>query len=272
MIAPRFYILSILFLSLFLSACGRDPGVTVSLTGSSTIAPLASDIGRAYEEMHPGVRVDVQTGGSSRGIADVRRGLADIGMTSRSLTPDESDLDPIVLARDGLCVIVHRDNDIAELTSEQIVAIFTGKVETWSELGGSDTPITVVSKASGRATLEVFLEFFDLDECDIEADVIIGDNQQGILSVAGDPHAVAYVSIGAARFEAERGTAIRLLPLHGVAPEPENVDKGIYPLSRKLLWVTYGERSQAVNDLIAFARSASAHPIIERHGFIPVTE
>ena len=68
------------------------------LTGSSTIAPLMSEIGKRFEMIHPDVRIDVQMGGSSRGVADARQGLADIGMVSRSLNDDESDLHGSLIA------------------------------------------------------------------------------------------------------------------------------------------------------------------------------
>src|SRR4051812_26938825 len=61
----------------------------IVLTGASTIAPLAIEIGKRFEALHHGVRVDVQTGGSSRGVNDVRQGLNDIGMVSRPLKDDE---------------------------------------------------------------------------------------------------------------------------------------------------------------------------------------
>ena len=85
------------------------------LTGSSTVAPLAGELGKRFESLHPGVRVDVQMGGSSRGIADARQGLADIGMCSRALKETESDLLAFTIARDGICIIVHKKNPVTSL-------------------------------------------------------------------------------------------------------------------------------------------------------------
>src|SRR5262249_48034346 len=93
----------------------------IVLTGSSTVAPLAAEIGKRFEALHPGVRVDVQTGGSSRGIADARQGLADIGMVSRALKPEENDLHAFAIARDGVCIIVHRENPVRTLTDQQVI-------------------------------------------------------------------------------------------------------------------------------------------------------
>lgn len=74
----------------------------VVITGSSTVAPLVAEIAKRFEQHHPGVRVDVQSGGSSRGISDARSGLADIGMVSRALKPDEADLNAATIAMDGV--------------------------------------------------------------------------------------------------------------------------------------------------------------------------
>ncbi len=86
------------------------------LSGSSTVAPLAAEIGKRFESLHPGVRVDVQTGGSSRGINDARAGLADIGMASRALKASEGDLSSFTIALDGISVIVNRSNPAASLS------------------------------------------------------------------------------------------------------------------------------------------------------------
>ncbi|MBG0808035.1 phosphate ABC transporter substrate-binding protein [Methylosinus sp. H3A] len=170
----------------------------ITLSGSSTVAPLAAEIGRRFEENNPGVRVDVQSGGSSRGVADARSGLADIGMASRATNPDESDLQFFTIARDGIGVIVHKSNSVRSLTDEQIAGIYVGKIADWSAVGGKPGRITVVNKAEGRSTLELFLQYFKLKNSDIKAQVVIGDNQQGIKTVAGNPKAIGYVSIGSA--------------------------------------------------------------------------
>src|SRR5688500_19203568 len=105
----------LIFVAALLSVAGwSQPGNAASqklvVTGASTIAPLASEIARRFESLHPGIRVDVQTGGSSRGINDARRGIADIGMVSRALKPEEKDLQAQAIAWDGGGIILHADN------------------------------------------------------------------------------------------------------------------------------------------------------------------
>jgi len=259
-----------------LSAC--NPGANrkpqesqLVLTGSSTCAPLVNEIGKRFEKQNPGVRIDVQTGGTSRGISDARSGLADIGMASRNLYDSESALHAFPFARDGICIIVHKTNPIAELSDEDVIAIYTGKKTNWNEVGGGrDAPITVVHKSEGRSTLELFLKYFKLDNTNVKPSVVIGDNQQGIKTVAGNPDAIGYVSIGSASYEAEHGVAIKLLPMKGIVPGLGTVRDGSFPLSRTLNLVTREEPSGLALTFIEFARSAGVHDIIKEQYFVPL--
>lgn len=262
------------------SPAGDGIAETVRLvaTGSSTLAPLVSDVVRRYESEHPGVRIDVQTGGSSRGLADVRRGLADLGMVSRSPREGEDDVVWHPVALDGLAIIVHTDNPLEAVTEEQVVAIYRGEIESWKELGDEsfqrDAPITVVHKAEGRSTLEVFLAYFGLENPEVQADVVIGENQQAIKTVVGNPGAIAYVSIGTAEVEAANGAPLRLLRL-GTAPseaEPSTdaLRAGAYPVARTLHVVTSGEPKDAAADFLRYLRSSAVHDLVESHFFVPM--
>lgn len=256
--------------ALVLAGCSRDAGDHLVITGSSTIAPLVTVIAQAFESAHPGVKIDVQAGGSSRGVADVRQGLAGLGMVSRALKAEERDLAATTIAHDGIAMIVHRDNPVAALTGGQIVAIYTGKVRNWKEVGGPDALITVVNKAEGRSTLELFLGHFKLETPAIRADVVIGDNQQGIKTVAGNPQAIGYVSIGTAEFEARHGTPIRLLPLDGVEASTAHVAQGDFPLSRPLNLVYRGELNGVAREFVAFATSLEVHNLVTGQNFVPL--
>ena len=238
------------------------------VTGSSTVAPVLSEIAKRYESLHPDVRIDVQTGGSSRGLKDARTGLADIGMISRALKEEEKDLTPYLIGIDGVAMIVHADNPIKELSREQIIDIYVGKINNWSELGGADEPIVVINKAEGRATLELFLEYFGLKSPDIQADIIAGDNEQDIKAVAGNPFSIAYVSIGNAEYDIKVGVPIRLLPLEGVAATSENVAAERFPMRRPLNLVVPKQPEGLVLDFINYARSAEVRDIIESFYYV----
>jgi phosphate transport system substrate-binding protein len=242
----------------------------VVLTGSSSVAPLMGEMAKRYEAQHPGSRVDVQSGGSSRGIADARQGAADIGMVSRGLKSEESDLQSFTIAKDGISVILHKNNPVANLSDDQIVQIYTKKINNWRLVGGGDAPITVVNKAEGRSTLELFAKYFKLEPKDIQADSVIGENAQAMKIVALNPDAIAYVSIGAAEFEISKGSPLKLLPIKGVEANTANVLNGKFPLSRPLNLVTKTAPAGQVKDLIEFARSKTNQDLVKSQYLVPL--
>ncbi|WP_164101021.1 phosphate ABC transporter substrate-binding protein [Candidatus Laterigemmans baculatus] len=241
----------------------------LTLTGSSTVAPLVTEIAKRFEQRHPGVRIDVQTGGSGKGIADTRTGVAEIGMASRSLKPDEADLTAHPIAADGVGVIVHQANPIKQLSESQLITIYTDQIRNWSELGGEDQEITVVHKAEGRATLEIFLNHLGIENPVVKADVIVGDNEHGVKTVAGSEGSIGYVSIGTAEANIEAGVPIRLLPLGGVEASTARVASGEFPMSRPLNLVTTGSPPRLAIEFIRFCQSPDVEDLVKANYFVP---
>lgn len=242
------------------------------LTGSSTVAPLASEIGKSFETAHPGVRVDVQSGGSSRGVTDARKGLANIGMVSRALKDDEKDLKAFSIARDGVGITLHKDNPVNTLSDRQVVDIYTGKINNWKQVGGLDAPITVINKAEGRSTLELFTHYFKLKNSDIKASVVIGDNEQEVKTLSGNPNAIGYVSIGTAEQAVANKVPIKLLPVGGIAANSENVKNGTFPLSRPLNLVMKTQPQGLEKEFIDFAQSQQVQSIVKEQNFVSLSK
>ncbi len=239
------------------------------VTGSSTVAPILQAVADRLAEAQPALLLDVQTGGSSRGIRDVRDGLSDGGMASRDLDPEEAvGIQVRPVAYDGIALIAHRDNPVRGLTTEQVRQLFTGAAQSWAVVGGADSPVHVVSKAEGRATLAVFLDYFDLDSRAVDADAVVGDNAQGVRLVAGNPDALGYVSVGEALTAVTMGEPIRLLELDGVAPTLESVASGSYSV-RRTLYVLFPPESPIADRICGFLAGAEGARLIESLSFVP---
>jgi len=249
---------------------GIAAGNRLTLTGSSTVAPLAAEIGKRFEELHHGIRIDVQTGGSSRGVRDARTGLADIGMVSRSLYDNEGDLKAYTIALDGVAMVLHKSNPVQALTTQQIVDIYTGKIRDWSAVGPGKGTIVVEHKAEGRSTLELFLDHFKIRAQDVRADAVVGDNQEAIKVIAGNPMAIGYVSIGAALFEAENGTPVKPLPLDGIEPTLDAVVSRRFPIARELNLVMKGEPQGLAKEFLAFAQSEAVDDLVKDLSYVPI--
>ncbi len=276
--------LSITALIIGLSGCSQETPTSntnqanelhgkLIITGSSTVAPLISEIAKQFEAQYPLSRIDVQTGGSSRGIADVRSNLASIGMISRSLKSNEHDLSAYAIARDGIGIITHKDNPLEAITSSQIKRIYLGQITNWQTLNGQYAPITVINKAEGRSTLELFLAHFALKNSEIKASIIIGDNEQGVKTVIGNKNAIAYVSIGTAEYNIQHGSPIKLLHLDSIEASSHNVSQGRYPLSRllNLVVVNHADTPPLAQAFLAFSQSPTRNPLIKELNFVPLS-
>jgi phosphate transport system substrate-binding protein len=100
--------------------------------------------------------------------------------------------------------------------------------------------------------------------------VVIGDNEQGVKTVAGNRNAIGYVSIGTAEYDSDHRVPIKLLPIGGVAASTENVRKGVFPLSRPLHLVTRITPSGLAKAFIEYAQSKAVHDLISQQYFVPL--
>ncbi len=242
----------------------------IRLSGSSTIAPVMLEIGKLFEASHPEIRIFVETGGSGKGLVDLRKGLVDIAMVSREMTEEEADLQSHPIAYDGIAALVPADNPLSDLSDEALRAIFTGRMRNWSELGGPDQPIVVVAKGEGRATSEVFNAYLGLTPDQIKGDLVAAENAQMIKTVSVTLGSIGYVSIGAALLDIGYGVPVKLIPLGEVPPTADHVADGSYGAVRPLNLVTQGSPPADIAELIAFSQSAEVAEIIRALTYVPV--
>ncbi len=246
----------------------KPPDGLLRVTGSSTMCPMIAAIGERFHAVQSGVRIEVQCGGSDRGIRDLREGNAEIGMIARALKGDEKDLFGFPMARDGVSLIVHKTNPLTSLSDQQIAAIFSGGIRAWQPLNGKSAPITVILREKEKPVTELFEKHFNL-KGRIQGKVVPGDNPVTIGAVAADPDAIGYVSSGEAERQAGSGAAIRIIPVGGVMPTGRNVITGNYPLTRSLSLITRDLPSGAAKDFINYCLSSKVVDIIERFDFVP---
>jgi phosphate transport system substrate-binding protein len=239
------------------------------ITGSSTMAPLVSAIARRFQALHPRVSIEVQTGGSGRGLADARQGKADIGMASRALGEAEKDLQGLPIARDGVAVIVHRDNPVRALSDAQVVDIYTGKITNWKQVGGRDMSVLTVIAEAGRSAPELFNHYFHLSVDVIKAQRAVGDNALRLKLLVEHPDAILYMSVGEAERTEQSGAPIRLLPAGGVAATSRNIRNGNFPISRPLTLVTRNRPTGLAKAFIEYCVSSQVTDIVIAHDFVP---
>jgi phosphate transport system substrate-binding protein len=241
----------------------------ILITGSSTMTPLVSAIAQRYHARHPQVTIEVQSGGSGRGLADARAGKADIGMVSHALGEADKDLYGLPIGRDGVAVVLHKDNPVRTLSESQLVGIYTGKLTNWKQVGGRDRPILVAKAEVGRSSSKLFVHYLGLRYEQLHAQRVVGDNDARIKLMLGQPDAIIYMSIGESEHSALAGVPIKPLPIAGVEASSKNIRNGQFPISRALTLVTHGIPVGLAKSFIEYATSSEVTDLIVAHDFVP---
>lgn len=240
------------------------------LTGSSTLAPLIGELAKTFESKEPQSLIEVQSGGSAKGISDCREKLNDLGMISRALHSDETDVKATQVAIDGIALVGHPSLKIKGLERNQIVSIFRGEIKNWKALGGPDQKIIVVNKAEGRAALELFLHYFELKADEVKADLVIGEEEQGIKTVRTTPGAIGYVSVVSALASAKTKPSLTVFSVDGKAPSVKALRTGAYPLNRPLSVISCGTEKALASEFVKYLTSTEGQKVIEKLGYIPL--
>lgn len=242
----------------------------VRVTGASTVYPIVMLAGEELGKKGHLI-VNAQAGGSTRGFEDTVAGRNDLGAMARDLTPEEeSQVQKFPIAYDGVGVVVNAANTVEGLTTEDLRRIYTRQVTHWTEFGGDDAAITVVTKAEGHATLETFLDHTGLDRAELQVDAVGGDNAQVIRLVAGTKSAIGYVSLGEIIHSIEAGMPLRLVPLDGVMPTLESVANKTYPMYRTLYLISRAEPSGSARELLNFLQTPKGRNIIGQGKYVPL--
>jgi len=267
-------VLIALLLVVPLAGCASGPKHTeqITVSGSTTLLPIAEQSGEAFHKHHPEISVLVSGLGSSAGIEAVSAGTANIGTSSRDLKPEEGPLGLIdtPVAYDGIAVIVSPGNRVDNLTMEQLRDIFSGKITNWKDVGGEDRPIDLVNRDEASGTREAFKKIVMGDASfDTRAAVLPGTGQVRDV-VARAQGAVGYISLG---FVEPRFSDVRVkaLTVDGVTASDVTVANSTYPIGRTLHFFTKGEPTGATKQYIDFVLSDEVQKgVVVDAGFIPI--
>ncbi len=267
-------------LALFLCREGHARNM-VQIKGSDTLINLVQRLSEVYMDENPGKYISVTGGGSGTGIAALLNGKCDIANASRLMKPKEvtmaidAGITPkrVVVAIDGLSVIVNKDNPVTQLTVPQIGAIFRGEITNWKEVGGDNKPITLYGRQSNSGTFDFMVEMVLKGDHSPRMRRMNG-NAQIVEAVKSDETGIGYVGVGYAK--TAEGVTILKAALNAGAPygsplNIEDVKTGRYPITRPLNQYINGSPKGEVLDFIKFELSPEGQKIVEEEGFFPVS-
>jgi phosphate transport system substrate-binding protein len=269
------------------AACGSDKGtdggdagagandkpeaVTVVIAGSTSVQPLSEMLAETYMDAHSEVSIEIQGGGSGQGIKAIEEKIADFGALSRDLKSEEKAVaaEEFVIAKDGIAVVVNSETGISDITIEQLKKIYTGEITKWSELGGSDATINVVTREAGSGTRSAFGELTGVAEKDVDNTVssaIVQTSTGAVLqTVSNTPDSIGFVSLGSVN------DSVKTLKVEGVEASTETVINGTYKISRPFIYICGSSLSAGARAFVDFILSSEGQAIVEEAGFISVS-
>lgn len=260
----------------------------IVIKGSDTEVQLVSNLAEAFSKENPGLAISVTGGGSSVGIAAVLNGEVPLANSSRPLKSEEikqftdRDIDyrTLVVARDGLSIIVNKDNPISQLSLEQIGQIYRGEIKNWSEISTYSGEISLYGRQSTSGTYGFFRDVA------VKADYVstmknMEGNQAILDGVINDKLAIGYVGVGYVAGEGgQPRNDVKVILLGGennneaISPlDEEAVRSGKYPLFRPIYqFVSYEpEDNSALRNFLKFEVSQAGQALVKSAGFYAIT-
>jgi phosphate transport system substrate-binding protein len=240
---------------------------TVTMSGSTSIAPLATKLAKAFVKKKKGTKFVILQGGSDIGITDVSRGRVTIGMSSRN--PKAADPGGIVFnkfARDGVCVVTNNSNRIPSLSLNLVQGIFSGQIRNWGQVpgAGASGSIHLIVRTAASGTQDAFQNIFMGETLGVPASAQTKASN-GLLTqaVGADPQAIGYASFA---FTGGLWAA----PYSGVPCTLRNAKSGQYGGVRNFFFVTRGPAKGVAKKFLAFARKSKRAKKIVASEWVPL--
>jgi phosphate transport system substrate-binding protein len=206
---------------------------TIEVAGSTSVTPLMELFAADYARVRSNVKININGTGSSDGIKAAAAGTSELGMSSRELSPAEkgTGLTELVIAIDGIAVIVNNSNPVANLTLDQIRDIYTGVITDWSAVSGGakSGKIAVVSRESGSGTRGAFEEIVKFQDKLLPGATEFDGTGAIKAEISRNADAIGYISLGSA------DNTVKLLHVEGIAASTANVVNGSYKIARPFI-------------------------------------
>ena len=248
-------------------------GEKLTLKGSNSLgATLMPKLSEAYRATGKNVKFSISAEGSSTAFPALLNGKADIGMSSRKITAEESamfrskgaGMSQTLLCMDGIAVIVNAANPVKGLTKAQVRQILNGEITDWSAVGGTRGAISVFTRNASSGTYMELQRLANAQRSAGPSALRMAGNEQISAKVAKTPGGIGYVSLA---FSHHAGT--KTLPIDGVLPGEKAVRSAKYPYAREVYLYTTKAASATARDFVNFCAGPSAIRVIREVGFVP---
>lgn len=269
-------VLALVLVTVLTAGCGSKQPKEESLKGNITAAgstalqPLVDEAAKQFMATNAGVQISVVGGGSGTGLSQVVSGAAHIG-NSDIFAEEKSGIDAAQLvdfkvAVVGMAAVVNPSITVTDLTTKQLVDIFTGKITNWKEVGGPDVKVVIVNRAAGSGTRATFNKFA---LGGVQEAKSMEEDASGTVRtiVKTTPGAISYLALS------YLDSSVKALNLNGVAATKENIVNGKYPVWAYEHMYTKGQPTGATKVFLDYMLSSTVQTtLVPKLGYIPATE
>ncbi len=272
---------------LVLSGCSRQSSQqnTIQIKGSDTMVNLSQAWAEQFMKDHPGISVAVTGGGSGNGITSLISGTCNIAEVSREMKESEIKLarskgvepNRIVVALDGLAVIVHPANPVNALSMDQLAKMYMGEITNWEAVGGRPGRIVLLSREVNSGTHVYFKEHVlrhgmeDAKEEFAPEALLLPSSQAIVDEVTQNPSAIGYLGMGYVNNRVKTLKISLNSSSPAVDPTIEAVVKNTYPIARPLIMYTNGAPTGLTKQFLDFVLSPAGQEIVTKLDFVPMT-
>lgn len=246
------------------------PVQRVMIAGSGSVKPLVQLLADVWTQKAPGRVVEfLPSTHTAGGVSAVASGTADAGMTSRPLKDSEKalGLESRPLSDDGLVIATNRQAGATEITTEQVRAVYSGKLTRWRELGGADEQIVVLDRNEDESAKIILRQYVLGPKLRILPDAIILYYEgEMVNALEKTPFAIGYFSMGDA---ISNKRSVTLLKVDGVEPTVANVVARQYPIVRQLGLVFRQDIKPAPKSFVDFMLSEEGAKLMTDAGYAP---
>ncbi|AYO31516.1 phosphate ABC transporter substrate-binding protein PstS family protein [Biomaibacter acetigenes] len=251
---------------------GSEISGSITAAGSSALLPLVEEAAAQFMSKNPNARINVQAGGSGTGLKLVSEGSVDIG-NSDIFANEKLDADKAKELVDhkvcvvGFATVVNPNVKVDNVTKQQLIDIFTGKITNWKELGGDDQKIVIINRPTSSGTRATFKKYALNGQEEAQGIALTEENSGAIKKVVADtPGSISYLALSYV------DSSVKALKLEGEEPTKENITSGKYPIWSYEHMYTKGEPTGLTKAFLDYMVSDEVKPLVEQLGYIAISD
>lgn len=272
-------LLGIIAFCVTLCACNKAPSKVIptkiiKISGSSTFAPLLQEISKQFMSTYTDILVNINTSDSGTGLKQLTAGTVDIAMSdvfaNEKVSPEViKDCIDYKICVEGYAIIANADVSISNLSQNQIISIFTRKTTNWKNIGGTNIPISIISRPSESGVRTIFRKYAlnGFSESETNSKLVAYNSQvkKEILLTSGS---IGYISMS----QIKNDNTIKIINFENIEPTEDNIKNGKYPIWSYQHLYTKSNTKDFVSTFINFMKTNDYKSKVKEMGFIPIDE